>query len=470
METLQTLLSRLPPLPKKVLVGVSGGADSVALLRLTLLLRDAGACQVFAAHVNHGLRGEHSDGDEAFVRALCAAHAVPLRVYRAAPPPHAGENWAREARYGFFRQAMAESRADALALAHHRDDQAETLLLHLLRGSGLTGLAGMAADGESHGLRVVRPLLGFSRAQLREALESAGQPWREDESNEDETYLRNAVRHTLLPAMERLAPGASSRVAATAQLLQGDEMVLRGQAEAFLARFSGEGYVCLTPLLREAEPMRARIVRLWWQRLAGNGMDETSLSREQTARLLALCAGDAGGKCNLPGGWHAVRGWKCLHLTDPRGEQARMEEQPLTPSGACLGAARLVIGESQGHPGDGKRCQEAPLAWGEGTVLRYPRPGDWICPFGSATRQSLRDYLARRRVDAPFRGRVPVLCRGKEVLLCAGVGAGSAPPFTPDAENRRFTWEGNFPWEDFQNQSNTQDGEEKHDGGNGQAV
>ena len=154
---------KLQNLPQRLLVGLSGGADSVALL---LLLMDAGK-QITAVHVNHGLRGDASDGDEAFVRALCEKHQVPLLTYRADPPDNPGENWAREARYGFFREAMAKTGAEALVLAHHRDDQAETLLLHLLRGAGLTGLTGMSPDTTADGLRIIRPLLGYSRAELR---------------------------------------------------------------------------------------------------------------------------------------------------------------------------------------------------------------------------------------------------------------------------------------------------------------
>ena len=124
-------------LPKeKLLVGLSGGADSVALL---LLLLDSGA-EVAAVHVNHGLRGEASDGDEAFVRELCSQLHVPLMTFRACPPENPGENWAREVRYGFFRQAMQETGADALVLAHHRDDQAETMLLHLLPATVLLSM------------------------------------------------------------------------------------------------------------------------------------------------------------------------------------------------------------------------------------------------------------------------------------------------------------------------------------------
>ena len=154
-------------LPRELLAGVSGGADSVALLRMLL---DAGIA-VTAVHVNHGLRGEASDGDEAFVQALCEALHIPLLTYRADPPDNPGEDWARKVRYGFFCQAAEETGIRVIALAHHMDDQAETLLLHLVRGCGLTGLAGMAADSvNADGLRILRPLLGFTRQELRRYL------------------------------------------------------------------------------------------------------------------------------------------------------------------------------------------------------------------------------------------------------------------------------------------------------------
>ena len=170
MQRLNDLAEKMPALPRCAAVGVSGGADSVALLHL-LLVR---GCEVQAVHVNHGLRGAASDGDEAFVRALCSSLHVPLITFRLEPPENPGEDWARKERYRCFREAMARTGAQALALAHHRDDQAETLLLHLMRGAGLTGLTGMAAEMDLDGMRVLRPLLGFTRQELRDALTEAG--------------------------------------------------------------------------------------------------------------------------------------------------------------------------------------------------------------------------------------------------------------------------------------------------------
>lgn len=443
-EKLRELAHTLPPLPERLLAGVSGGADSVALLRLLVL----SGKRVQAVHVNHGLRGSASDGDEAFVRALCRALDVPLLVFRATPPAHAGEAWAREARYGFFREAMAQTGCEALALAHHQDDQAETLLLHLLRGAGLTGLCGMAPDAMQGGMRVVRPLLHLTRAQLQEALLDSGQPWREDESNGDDRYLRNALRHQLLPEMERLLPGASQRLAHTALLLRAEEDDRQSAAEAFLHQYAGSAWLLLGPLLTQSPAMQRRILRTWWQQAAGGRMEERGLDYDQTAALLQLISSGAGAKCNLPGGWHGVRGWKCLHLVGPESTEQEATEQSIvlpSPTQTSLGGVTLLLQAPLGTPGDGRVAQELPEALLDGCVLRFRRPGDWIRPFGGG-RKRLQDYFTDKRVDAPFRHQVPLLCRGSEVLLAAGVGAGDIPPLHHHTRNIRAVWQGDMPW------------------------
>lgn len=421
-------------LPGRLLAGLSGGADSVALL---LLLLDAGA-QVTAVHVNHGLRGAASDGDEAFVRELCAQRNVPLMVYRAIAPAHPSEGWAREVRYGFFRQAMAETGADALVLAHHRDDQAETLLLHLLRGAGLTGLTGMAARSTAEGVTILRPLLGASRAELRAYLEEKRQPWREDASNGDPRYLRNALRMEVLPRLEQLLPGAARHIAQTAALLAEDEAALTALTEDFLAEHPGDA-LPLAELRNQPAGLQRRILRAWWTKMTPPG-EERSLSAAQSAALHALVDAHASAGCNLPCGWHARRGWTHLHLIPPSAPP-RMQAHPAAQS------PLLRVEAITGEPGDGQGSQVFPRALMEDCVIRTRQTGDFIRPFGASGRQSLQDYLVNRRIDAAFRDRVPLLCRGSEVLLVGGVGAGRLPRMNETDDPVLLRWAVAFPWQ-----------------------
>ena len=430
----------LPELPEHLLVGLSGGADSVALLTL---LRERGGL-IEAVHVNHGLRGEDSDGDEAFVRALCRDWGVPLRVYRATPPEARkdgglpGEDWARQARYGFFREAMRETGADALALAHHLDDQAETLLMRLMRGAGLTGLTGMAADSTQDGMRVVRPLLHVSGGDLRAMLRERGQPWREDGSNRDDRYLRNALRLDVMPRLEARAPGAARRMAETANLLREDEDALRSLTEAYLDREPPTTCLALEPLRQQPVGLKRRILRLWWER---QGM--APLERGHTDDLLALLDAPAGTRRNLPGDWHAHRGWTHLHLVPPH------EEEPPRPipaaDGAVMSGVTLTLGEPDGTKGDGRATQLLPADLLDGCTLRLWQPGDWIRPFGMQGSKPLQDYFTDRHVDAPFRRRIPLVCRGSEALLVCGVGAGHVPRMT-DETGMLLRWTGPMPW------------------------
>ncbi len=407
------------------LIGLSGGADSVYLLLRAL--EEGG--EITAVHVNHGLRGENSDGDETFVRQLCAEKNVPLLVYRATPPENPSEAWAREARYGFFRQAMKETGAEALLLAHHRDDQTETLLMHLLRGAGLKGLSAMAADTMVEGLHILRPLLSMSRADIRRELQKRGQIWREDESNQDTRYLRNAIRQEILPRLEALSPGAGGRIAQTACLLREDAETLDGLAEAALGE-ERSAYLPMELLKGQPDAMLSRILRLWVERISPP-WQEWSLSLTQTRELMTLLEAPAGSKINLPGGRQLYRGWTHLHL---------------------LGAFRpkLTYALTQepyaGDHGDGKRSQSMPASLLRECILRSRQTGDYIRPFGSQGRQSLQDYLVNRHIDAPFRDEIPLLCRGSEVVWVCGVGAGEAVRGTLDEERILVRLECEMPW------------------------
>lgn len=227
----------LPPAPRGasrgLAVAVSGGADSTALLSL---LSASFPGRLLAVHVNHRLRGGASEADERHVRRLCRALGVPLAVVRLSDWERdwirSGnlEERAREARYGRLAALVRRRRLWGAATAHHREDRAETVLDHLLRGAGGRGLSALrpleTLPFGGRQLRLWRPLLAFGRCDLREYLREAGLSFREDASNRDPTRRRNRLRHCLLPALERFAPGASRSLARAAEILAAEEEVL----------------------------------------------------------------------------------------------------------------------------------------------------------------------------------------------------------------------------------------------------
>ena len=199
----------------RLAAGLSGGRDSVALLFALKEVQADFAYTLSACHVHHGL-SPHADAWQAHCQALCDRHSIPLQVFRVHVPPRSREGLeaaARRLRY----EAYARLEADWLMLAQHQGDQAETLLFNLLRGSGVAGARGMPeVRPVREGLRLMRPCLGVGRADIDRYLKSRNLPWVEDESNEDERFSRNFLRHRVFPVLQQRFPAAEARLAATA--------------------------------------------------------------------------------------------------------------------------------------------------------------------------------------------------------------------------------------------------------------
>ncbi len=437
------LRERMKPRPEgAALLGLSGGADSVALLYLLLPFRDAGQLHLEAVHVNHGIRGGEADGDERFSRELCEKEGVPFHSFRLSLGERRDENAARNGRYACFRTCLRETGIRQLILAHQRDDQAETFLMRLMRGAGPEGLGCMRPVEEREGYLLLRPMLDLGGAELREALRRSGIPWREDASNAENGYLRNRIRHGLLPRMEELVPGSARRIARTAEMI-GTEHEALIRAESGPDGIAGKDWIRLEDLTGLPEAGRREALRRWWRR-NGPRMEERALSYPQTEALTALTEAAPGTVINLPGGWRAERGREHLHLIPPEG--GSLPPAAWQPEGTAFGPFFLESGPSEGTPGDGAFSQEVPPDFLEGCEIRTRRPGDRIRPFGMKGSRLLQDYLTDRKIDRPWRDRIPLLCRGGEVLLAAGVGAGAVPEWRKDEPHIRLTWRGEMPW------------------------
>jgi tRNA(Ile)-lysidine synthase len=298
---------------KAVLVAVSGGPDSVALLHYMEGERATAGLprgSMIAAHVNHGLRGAESDADAEFVRGLAARCDVSYLEARLAPLPAASEEAMRHARYDALRDLALDAGADRVATAHTADDQAETVLLRLLRGAGLRGLSGMPARGRVRGIRVVRPFLDVTRAQVLEYLTRHALHYREDSSNKSLAPSRNFVRLELMPRIrERLNPSAREAILRAAATLRDADAYLAAEAERHLPevmRREGEGKISLDAcrMLHYPKALNTYIFRFALQELNGDIRD---LSMAHIDALLSLVTTPSSRSADLPGGTRARR-------------------------------------------------------------------------------------------------------------------------------------------------------------------
>jgi tRNA(Ile)-lysidine synthase len=291
----------------RVGVAVSGGADSVALLRLLLELRSELGIVLSVAHFHHGIRGAEADGDAEFVAGLAKAHQLELHSGDGDSPAHARarqaslETAARELRYQFFARLLKSGKVDKIATGHTLDDQAETVLMKTLRGAGTRGLAGIYPALKSG---LVRPLLGTRRRELEEYLRGLGQEWREDSTNRDRQHLRNRVRHELVPLLERdFNPEVTRVLAETAEVARAEEEYWQRETERLLPEVCSEDGTSLKlkPLLAQPLAVQRRLVRATLEH-AGAGFDFRH--GEDILRL----AQKPKGAVELAGGWRVVRG------------------------------------------------------------------------------------------------------------------------------------------------------------------
>jgi tRNA(Ile)-lysidine synthase len=415
--------------------------------------------------VEHGLRGEESKRDAAFVQELCTELQVPLIMFSVDVPmamrlKHCGmEEAARALRYDCFQKTMAQCHGDALLLAHHGDDQAETVLMHLMRGSGPSGLSGMAQSIPFAGGLLVRPFLSLGHELLVKALEEEGFSWREDETNLKPEGLRNKLRLQIMPALESMAPGCKKAMNRTALLLASEEDWWRGETAKWLdvnARM--EPNLCFLDreaLVKHHPAYRRRMVRAFLEQavsvmsLPQDG-DMTVLSFDKTEELLDFIAGRGSRAINLPGNVRGECSTKRFFLIPP-GRAKTALEVPLSLSGETkFENCRFAVGTfTPGmEPGDGIRRQALDARMLAGAVFRTRRQGDTFRMLNGEGTKMLKEVLIDRHVDRPFRDMLPILVREAEVLWIPGVGPSQTAAIHPGMENgMMLELLGPLPWD-----------------------
>lgn len=443
----------------RVVVALSGGADSVCLL--AVLAENTMAVRLRAVHVHHGIRKEEADRDAEYVRKLCRDLGVPLEVIYRNVPEYAGmhglslEEAGRKLRYEALEhvawhweqeekeRVMEKKEHDRpvwIAVAHHQDDQAETILHHLFRGSGLRGLAGM---GPVQGNRI-RPLLGVRKQEILEYLREKGLEWCEDSTNESEEYTRNRIRRELIPYItENINRHGVENVLRAGRLFGETDRYLRQQAEIVWQRSGSvereeEGafvraYMDLGDFGRQDPLIRSYLIRRMLDLASPGQKDITSKHFEQIDRL---AKGRDDKSCDLPGTVKAVRTGRTIGIEsgEPRGNTGKQEElqrerKPIFLPLPTLQKGRQRLGNMEFQVFLREKEAEIPkkqyTKWfdydkiKDTLSVRYRQPGDFLTLPGGQ-RKTLRRFLIDEKVPREHRERIVVLAEGSHVLWVVG--------------------------------------------------
>jgi tRNA(Ile)-lysidine synthase len=390
---------------RPLLVLLSGGGDSVCLLDVAMRL----GASVSALHVNYGLREGAAD-DEDFCRGLCERlGAPPLAVERVELPEEGNlQERARDVRY-----ALAERHADGdYAAAHTATDQAETVLYRLAVSPGRRALLGM----EPRRGRLVRPLLGVTRADTRDHCRARGLDWREDPSNADRRYARARIRHDVLEELRRLNPAAELAIATSAELLRDEAEVLDAAVRAELEQLGPAAAVPLDDLRAKPRGLARLVLRALVERAAG---EPRPLSREDADAILGL--GGSGGTqtLDLGGGLRAIAEYGTLRFG---------RERPASPPDPVTlpvpGAVRFGEWEVEARLDGRGDAELAAAALGAAATVRAWRDGDRMRPAGLGGTKSLQDLFTDRKVPRELRRRLPVIEAEGEIAWVAGVAVG----------------------------------------------
>ena len=433
LEHVKRLAAEYDMLPRDslVLCAVSGGADSMCLLHLLMSLSREVGFQVAAAHFDHRIRGDESARDAAFVAEWCALHGVRCVMgegdvlLEADLQGQGVEETARQLRYAFLRRAAESLGAVRIATAHNADDNVETLLLHLVRGTGLQGLTGIPPRrGE-----VVRPLLTTSRAEIMDYLEAFHVPHRTDSSNSDEAYTRNRLRRQVIPVLRELNPKLSTGVAETIASLRADNDYLNAQAAraCMAARWAEDDLVIEASVIASLPPAVAPRAARRLLEMLGDG-ETVNCSAAHLRSLVELCRGDdPSAVVSLPGGRLAQRVYRDLLLTTQRAPLP-----PLIPVPLALDGETEV--EDTGWrircspcrcPADIERAPGSFYLAREklqgGLVVRAREIGDEVALPKRGTK-TVKKLFIDEKVPRRERERIPVLADRGGVVAVAGFG------------------------------------------------
>ena len=406
----------------RVLIGVSGGADSVSLV---LALKNLGY-EIGIGHLNHGLRGLDSDGDERFVSELASKLGVPFYTQRVSIRPEDGnlEAAGRAARKQFFKSVCEREGFTKVAIAHTRDDRVETCILHLLRGAGLEGMVSMAPVTEN----TIRPLIETSHEEVLHFLTSLNQPWRTDASNLDPSFARNRVRHELIPMLENAYnPRLRTTLSRTVDLLQSEDALMQELTLDWVGRHAqrGPGTLSVDAELMGAIPvaLARRAIRAMLRQL-GSDLFDITFERIEAVRGL-LDEGKGGKTIQIPGGYLAERNFDRLVLREFQAEASEFDYVLPIPGIVHISEVgktfRAEIASGTMVPQTSESVERVFVDGGRlgpCVKIRSWKPGDYYEPVGWPGGK-LKKFFQRTRIPRSQRSRWPVIVSDSTVVWVA---------------------------------------------------
>jgi tRNA(Ile)-lysidine synthase len=409
----------------RILAAVSGGADSMCLLAALLELSEKRNFTVTAAHYNHRLRGEESERDARFVESFCREKNIALYSGAGDVAAFAGsrglgiEEAARRLRYDFFYATAEKIDAKRIATAHTADDNAETVLINLTRGTGPSGLSGIPPKRDI----VIRPMLALTRDDVMDFLSRRCIPFIEDSTNALDIYSRNKIRHRVIPVLRELNPRLSEHISVTTSLIRADDAFINDIAEAFVREHCRNHSFDAAAISGLPRPVSSRVIRFVY----GN-----NLSAAHISAVLALCAsGSVSGEVSLPSG-AAVREYDRIvltHVTQADGfaptELAVGGKLHIPELGLTVTCGRPYTADGDGDEIVNKSFTTFLFKYDNicGKIVIRPREtGDIIDLFGRTGTKTLKKLFIEQRIPRRLRSLIPVIADDKGVLAVYGIG------------------------------------------------
>ena len=402
----------------QVIVGISGGGDSVCLLFLLSKYQKRRPFHLLGIHVNHGIRGQEALRDQEYAKKLCERLGVPFTVYTYSVPAIAQQEKRslEEAgrmvrRRAFEEKAASLGKKAVIALAHHENDNAETVLHNLIRGTKAAGMGGIRPIQEiGEGVAYIRPLLKVTREEIETYLRQQKIPWMIDSTNQELEYTRNRIRHRIIPEMEKINPKAVSHIAQAADTFQAIEEYLTGQADMLYREYVEQrenGYWIRKELFLEKELMQSYVIRMVLERAADKKQDLTAFHVES---ILSLGKGRTGASVSLPGGVLASQVYGDLYVRLPDSGEAPLKELEL----------EIFPWENQ------QILEKTYTKWFDydkiksSLEIRHRKPGDFLTITDTGGRKKIKDYFIDCKIPREEREKLTLLAEGSHILWVVG--------------------------------------------------